>query len=283
MGKNSGIEWTHHTFNPWWGCVKISPACKNCYAEAWSKRVGIQVWGSRAQRRFFGDDHWRQPLSWNREAESRSERRRVFCSSMADVFEERLELDSWRERLWKLIERTTSLDWLLLTKRIESARAMVPWGEQWPSNVWIGTTVETQEWADKRVPSLVDIPAAVRFLSCEPMLGSVDLSQWLLRASEGGLYSIDWVIAGGESGRNARPMHPFWLRDLRDQCVQAGVPFHFKQWGNWRPVDSRARRGAKLITLEASAGERVVLERTSKKNAGRLLDGRFWDEFPRVK
>src|SRR4051794_32502123 len=103
MGRNSSIEWTHHTFNPWWGCVKVSPACKHCYAEAWAKRTGFGLWGPRSDRRFFGDAHWREPLRWNAEAAADRTRRRVFCASMADVFEPRRELDAWRERLWKLI------------------------------------------------------------------------------------------------------------------------------------------------------------------------------------
>src|SRR5258708_7584279 len=117
MGKNSHIEWTHHTFNPWWGCTKVSPACDNCYAEAWAKRVGNDVWGSKAPRRFFSDSHWKEPLKWQAQAAEEEERARVFCASMADVFEARPELDAPRARLWKLIESTPNLDWLLLTKR----------------------------------------------------------------------------------------------------------------------------------------------------------------------
>ena len=126
MGKDSRIEWTHHTFNPWWGCVKVSPAYKHCYAEGWAKRVGLDVWGARAPRRFFSDAHWREPLKWNRGAETAGERRRVFCASMADVFEARDDLNPWRERLWQLIEATPFLDWLLLTKRPEHVGNCVP-------------------------------------------------------------------------------------------------------------------------------------------------------------
>lgn len=119
MGKNSRIEWTDHTFNPWWGCTKVSEACKNCYAEAWSKRVGQQVWGPQAERRFFGERHWLEPLKWNADAAAHGKRLRVFCASMADVFEDRRSLDPWRSKLWELIEATPQLDWLLLTKRPE--------------------------------------------------------------------------------------------------------------------------------------------------------------------
>ena len=252
MGKDSGIEWTHHTFNPWWGCVKVSDACLHCYAEAWAKRVGQELWGVNSARRFFGDAHWREPIRWNAEAERSGERRRVFCSSMADVFEDRPDLEPHRARLWELIAATPMLDWLLLTKRPEHVEASVPWSE-WPQNVWLGTTAESQKWADIRIDVLSKIPARVRFLSCEPLLGYVDLSRWL--------EDIDWVIAGGESGGKARPMQLAWARALRDQCTEAGVAFLFKQWGNWRPD-----------------GE--VMERMSKKAAGRLLDDRTWDEYP---
>jgi protein gp37 len=152
MGKNSHIEWTHHTFNPWWGCAKVSPACQHCYAEAWAKRVGARVWGAKAPRRFFGNDHWNEPLKWNSEAKKNRIRYRVFCASMADVFEDRIDLDLWRARLWDLIDATPYLDWLLLTKRPESVEKLSRWGAVWPANVWLGTTVENQECAEKRLP-----------------------------------------------------------------------------------------------------------------------------------
>src|SRR5690606_14674702 len=132
MAKDSKIEWTHHTFNPWWGCAKVSPACKYCYAETWAKRIGSHVWGASAPSRFFTDKHWQDPLRWDAEAAERGERRRVFCASMADVFERRKELNEPRERLWKLIEETPHLDWLLLTKRPQNIALMAPWGEDWP-------------------------------------------------------------------------------------------------------------------------------------------------------
>ena len=154
MAKNSRIEWTTHTFNPWWGCVKLSPACKHCYAESWARRVGKSVWGTKAPRRFFGDKHWSEPLKWNNEAAHAGIRARVFCASMADVFEDRDELDVWRERLWRLIAETPALDWLLLTKRPDLVSKKTPWGKNWPSNIWLGTTVENQRWANKRLPVL---------------------------------------------------------------------------------------------------------------------------------
>jgi len=259
MGKNSKIEWTHHTFNPWWGCVKVSAACKHCYAETWARRVGEDVWGKRAPRRFFTDKHWRTPLVWDREAEAEGRRRRVFCASMADVFEERRDLDPHRERLWALIADTPNLDWLLLTKRPDAVSSLVPWDNAWPANVWLGTTAETQAWADKRIPHLAETGARVKFLSCEPLLGALDLTPYL-----GSI--VSWVIAGGESGGKARPSKPEWFRDIRDHCAAAGVPFHFKQWGNWVPVQ------------EGEEQERIV--RMSKRAAGRLLDGATHDGVP---
>ena len=276
MGENSKIEWTHHTFNPWWGCVKVSPGCEHCYAETFAKRTGHTIWGPAAttQRRTFGDKHWQEPLKWNAEAAEAGERRRVFCASMADVFEAHPQLHTERALLWMLIEQTPALDWLLLTKRPENVNDMVPswWRNvnRWPRNVWIGTSVENQAMADKRIPLLLQIPAAVRFLSCEPLLGPLDLTGktrdtiWIdqeyadadpgfAEVVESDGWPIHWVIVGGESGPKARPMESDWVRSIRDQCTGAGVAFHFKQWGGVR-----------------------------KHETGRILDGRTWDEYPQV-
>jgi protein gp37 len=256
VGKNTAIEWTHHTFNPWWGCTKVSEACDHCYAATFSHRLGYELWGVKASRRFFTDEHWHQPLLWNQAAIATGERRRVFCASMADVFEARKDLNDARARLWDLIIATPSLDWLLLTKRPHKISNLVPWKREWPQNVWIGTTVEHYRLAKLRIEALLAIPAVVHFLSCEPLLSRLDLSQWI--------HGLDWIIAGGESGANARQTDPAWFRSLRDQCVAAGVAFHFKQWGNWRP---------------SRAGD---MERVAKKLAGRILDDRTWDEYPSV-
>lgn len=274
MAKDSKIEWTHHTFNPWWGCTKVSPGCKHCYAESWARRVGIEVWGARAPRRELSDGYWRQPLAWNAKAERRSERHRVFCASMADVFEDRGDVDALRARLWPLIEATRNLDWLLLTKRPQNILRLAPWGSRWPTNVWVGCTAENQRWADKRLPELLRVPAAVRFVSAEPLLGPLDLSSWL------GSRRISWVIAGGESGHKARPMNPEWARALRDQCDAAGVPFLFKQWGNWRPIEPESPNGRASRTLFLSNGDRVTVANLGKKRAGRDLDGTTWDNVP---
>ncbi len=257
MSENSKIEWTHHTFNPVWGCVKVSPGCEHCYAETFAKRTGHAIWGPAAttQRRTFGDKHWQEPLKWHADAVKAGERRRVFCASMADVFEDHPQLHTERARLWLLIQQTPALDWLLLTKRPENVTGMVPswWAvDGYPSNVWIGASAENQAMADKRIPILASIPAAVRFLSCEPLLGPLDLATWFYSMmTDDYSCAIDWVIVGGESGPKARPMQAEWVRSIRDQCNGAGVAFHFKQWGGVR-----------------------------KHETGRSLDGRTWDEYP---
>lgn len=280
MAKNSSIEWTHHTFNPWWGCVKVSPACKHCYAESWAKRVGLSLWGPKSPRRFFGDAHWKEPLKWNREAERDKERRRVFCASMADVFEARHDLDEWREKLWALIEQTPMLDWLLLSKRPDRIGRQVPWGERWPHNVWLGTTAENQRWLEKRAPALLEQHRApVLFLSAEPLLGFLDMRKYLPAPGKTAR-SIDWVIAGGESGAKARPMNPEWARDLRDQVISAGSRFHFKQWGHWSPEELGVDREHRRVEVFGRDGKPIALVRLGKKASGRRLDGMTWDELP---
>ncbi|MEX2605797.1 MAG: phage Gp37/Gp68 family protein [Kiritimatiellia bacterium] len=274
MGQNSKIEWTHHTFNPWWGCVKVSKACDHCYAETWAKRVGADVWGNKAPRRFFTDNHWAQPLRWNKVAAEEGERKRVFCASMADVFEKRGDLDASRERLWKLIEATPYLDWLLLTKRPQYIQKMAPWGDAWPHNVWIGTTVESQACARQRLKHLLKIPATVRFLSCEPLLEKLDLIE--LASEEP--YDIDWIIAGVESGPHSRPMQPGWVETLRLQSEEMQAAFHFKQWGHWSPVEDPTMR----IHIEAEGvnGKPILMEPVGKKKGGRVFLGRTWDGIP---
>lgn len=272
MAKNSRIEWTTHTFNPWWGCVKVSPACVHCYAESWAKRVGQRVWGNDAGRRFFGTSHWAEPIKWDAAAKASGERARVFCASMADVFEARDDLDEWRARLWELIGRTPNLDWLLLTKRPELVGQLAPWKDDWPANVWLGTTVEDQKRAEERLPHLTAIPAAVRFISAEPLLGPLLIQPWLKSG-------VDWVITGGESGPKARPSSPSWFRDLLNQCMAADVAFHFKQWGDWGPG-----QGVNLAKVRASKVEDgTVMLRVGKKAAGRALDGAIWDGLPKTR
>jgi protein gp37 len=232
----------------------------------------MSLWGRSAERRAPGAEYWRQPAKWNAEALRSGERRRVFCASMADVFEGRAELNVWREKLWPLIEETPQLDWLLLTKRPQNVLRMVPWGRAWPANVWLGTTAENQKFADLRIPKLLAAPARVHFISAEPLLGAVSLGKWR---------DIDWVIAGGESGRGARPTNPEWVRALRDECNDADIAFHFKQWGHWAPSVPQGVAARQRIELQPRAAAPSILYAMGKAAAGRLLDGRTWDEFPR--
>lgn len=226
MSEKTGIAWTDHTFNPWWGCTKVSDACDFCYAERDSKRYGFDLWGSRADRRFFGDKHWAEPLKWQRKAAADGVRRRVFCASMADIFEDRRDLDDSRARLWTLVAATPHLDWLLLSKRPELADKLTPgpWVlNGWPRNAWAGTTVERREWWS-RVEALKRIPALTRFLSIEPMLEAMpDMD----------LRGIAWAIFGGESGSKARPMDPAWVADGIGQCRTSYVAPFVKQMGRW--------------------------------------------------
>jgi protein gp37 len=277
MAKASKIEWTHHTFNPWWGCERVSPACKNCYADAWAHRLGMDLWSKGAPRRMLSDSYWRQPIMWNREAERAGRRDRVFCASMADVFEDRRDLDEPRQRVWALIAQTPQLDWLLLTKRPHRIGALTPWAGAWPRNVWLGTTVENQRWAERRVPQLLEYPAVVHFLSCEPLLGAIDLSKWMPCSSRS--RAVGWVIAGGESGHRARPMNPDWARSLRDQCQAHGVPFHFKQWGNWVTAEG-ATEARMLRTFVSVSGVPVRMINMGKKASDRRLDGQEWNGVP---
>jgi protein gp37 len=176
--ENSEIAWTTHTFNPWRGCAKVSEGCKHCYAEAQTRRYGLPLWGATAERRVAAESSWKNPLRWDRLAKEAGQRHRVFCASMADVFEPRPDLAAPRARLARLIEKTPNLDWLLLTKRPEHMAQLAKdagWSWIWPFNVWAGTTVENQHQAHERIPQLLQVPVLVRFLSVEPLLGPVDL------------------------------------------------------------------------------------------------------------
>jgi protein gp37 len=314
MAENSKIEWCDHTFNPWVGCTKVSPACDHCYAEGWAKRTGqANLWAG--ERRRTTAANWQQPLKWNRQAEREGRRFRVFCASLADVFDNQVPAE-WRVDLWKLIRDTPALDWLLLTKRPQNIAKMLPgpaagydttisrllWLDGWP-NVWLGTTVENQAEADRRIPHLLAVPAAVHFLSCEPLLGPVDLAPWWKESPPSSTYwhpnGLHWIIAGGESGPGARPMSIQWVRALRDQCLAAGTAFHFKQWGEWAPAGihpsetpGRFAFGdyehdpGRMIEVDhyprqfTMFGARSVMERVGKKAAGRLLDGREHNGMP---
>lgn len=248
MAETTGIEWTDATFNPWWGCTRVSPACARCYADTLARRYGHQLWDGGG-RRFFSDQHWARPRRWNHAAEAKRAPVKVFCASMADVFEDARELDAWRERLWALIEDTQWLEWQLLTKRPENVARMVPWRQEWPANVWIGTSIENSRHTF-RADILRGIPARIRFISAEPLLGSLFLNGKPKRRPLD-LTGIDWLIAGGESGPRFRPLDLGWVRELRDACVASGTAFFYKQRGGRTP-----------------------------KAGGRDLDGRTWSDFP---
>lgn len=289
--KNTAIEWADHTFNPWVGCTKVSPACDHCYAEGWAKRSGMVQWGPHAERRRTSASNWRQPLKWNAEAERLGLRYRVFCASLADVFDNAVD-PQWRQDLFTLIQRTPNLDWLLLTKRIGNVPGMVSIiPGHLPPNVWLGATVVNQAEADRDIPKLLSVPAAKRFLSMEPLLGPV--TELRIAQYKGG--KLDWVIVGGESGPSARPMHPDWARGVRTICEAASIPFFFKQWGEWVPrgpesmgyplVDGVPRicltdLGESGSDLGAKGANHAWMQRVGKKAAGRLLDGREWNQVP---
>jgi protein gp37 len=307
MAENSKIEWCDHTFNPWMGCTRVSPGCQHCYAETMmDHRYGKVKWGPQGKRIRTAKQYWKQPLKWNNTlwvecdvcgfrqvfdehgrcpecqhpmvATMRRVRQRVFCGSLCDVFEDRPDTFLWRDDLFQLIEQTPNLDWLLLTKRPENVKRSLP------DNVWVGTSVEDQKFANKRIIELMKIPATVRFLSCEPLLGPLDLSGYLKCLT--GDYEtpmISWVICGGESGPDARPMNPDWVRSLRDQCLEADVPFFFKQWGEWFPKNDlwmlHLKEGITFKKKPVQFGDEIMVP-VGKHRAGNFLDGLEWQEFP---
>ncbi len=316
MAENTKIEWADHTFNPWIGCTKVSPACDHCYAEAdFDKRRHVAQWGAGQPRKRTAPGTWALPAKWNKEAERLGIRYRVFCASLADVFDNEVP-GQWRIELMRLILDTPHLDWLLLTKRIGNAVDMLEtafrachagregWANNVLPNVWIGASICNQVEADRDIPKLLAVPAAKRFLSMEPLLGPVDLPfdrlrEWnrlaLLHQQPHAAARIDWVIVGGESGPAARPMHPDWARSLRDQCQRAEVPFLFKQWGEWVPHgpipggdEARDLRSGIVQWMIGNGREfdghfrrgDAAVRRVGKKAAGRLLDDRTWDAVP---
>ena len=296
--ENSKIEWTDATANFWWGCLKVSPGCEHCYAETLSNRFSGGIWGpAKTTSREYKKGIWEELPRWNKKARESGERMKVFVMSMGDFFEDHQQAEEWRWDALALMQECKSIDFQVLTKRPENVIEMIEtsrshsfsdagmWFYANP-HVWIGTSVENQATADERIPELLQIPAAVLFLSMEPLLGPVDISRYC------GVYEneigtsfgrpqyriesgIDWVIVGGESGPNARPMHPDWARSILDQCQAAGVPFFFKQWGEWLPnCQTNGIRKPKIRQGE--------YERIGKHAAGRLLDGREWNETPQA-
>jgi len=371
MAENSKIEWTDHTFNPWMGCTKVSPGCQHCYAETMmDKRYGKVKWGPQGTRVRTSEAMWKKPLQWDndvwyeckdcgwrgshrltlahaewareicpncRSFNTEFTHQRVFCASLADVFEDRPDVFLWRDDLFRLIEQTPNLDWLILTKRPENIKRTMP------ENVWLGVSVESQKEANERIPLLQIIPVRIKFLSCEPLLGHINLSEalepdeeawdevnaewddqnepeefveeceaeldwvnygndlvynpehreWVNnRRARAGFKTlkhgtIDWVICGGESGPGARPMNPMWAQELRNECQAAEIPFFFKQWGEWiTSLEKSDRINGHLIPPSSKYciewGKDWFPVKIGKKAAGRLLDGREWNEWPRL-
>lgn len=258
MGANSDIAWTDHTFNPWIGCAHVSPGCENCYAETLANRWRWAKWGSSSSssRTIASESTWRQPLAWNRKAYRDGVRRRVFCASLADVFEDRPELVKPRERLFRLIGETSKLDWLLLTKRPEEESHLIPsaWHDNYPTNVCFGISADNRETLHARAEWVPRGVVDTTFLSYEPALGPIDIARYP--------YLLDWIIVGGESGPRARPMRLDWVRDLRRDCVEQDVPFFFKQTGTVlaRSLGLRDRAGADPSEWPADLADVFVRE-----------------------
>lgn len=298
---NTRIEWAEKSWNPVTGCTKISPGCQNCYAERMSKRLRGRC-GYPVEDPFrvtLHPERLEEPLRWRKPS-------MIFVCSMGDLFHE--VVPKWM--IWEVMDvilQAKQHTFLVLTKRPANMKRFYDWyyngggrTTEPPKNLWLGVTAENQEEADKRIPILLQIPAAVRFVSVEPMLGPVDLDSYLIVGTDhpGSIMrkGIDWVICGGETGPKARPMHPDWVRSLRDQCQSAGVPFFFKSWGEWvcRPWSSDNGRKRELClgmdgtSVYAQVGHMMgfrkpgeaLMVRVGKKAAGRLLDGQEWNEFP---
>ncbi len=242
MGETTNIAWTDATFNPWWGCTKVSPGCDHCYAESLDRRWGDPHWGKGVPRREFGDKHWSEPLKWDREAHAAGVKRKVFCASMADVMDDEAP-EGARKRLWGLIDATPNLTWQLLTKRPHRYTRFLPaMFKSW--NVWLGTSVENQEFYDVRWPILAEVRdryagLLTTFISYEPALGPLTIESHAYRLGVG---VPDWIIMGGESGAGRRPMQQEWAENLNRECEEQAVKFFMKQMSARTPEE-----GAKLI------------------------------------
>lgn len=323
MSDKTKIEWTDATWNPVTGCTKVSPGCDHCYAETIAHRFA----GTKAYPNGFDvtlrPERLDQPLRWKRP-------RRIFVNSMSDLFHKDVPTE-YIARVFAVMALAPQHTFQILTKRPGRMRSLLSTAdfqlmvdahmhnhgdvetEVWPlPNVWLGTSVENQKWADVRIPQLIQTPAAVRFLSCEPLLGPITLTRLHAHCPthdfDGGFCSgpcphlilPDWIIVGGESGPNARPMHPDWARNLRGDCLSAGIAFYFKQWGEWAPQfgtdgltplaypklwEHYQRTNLTAAGREATAADHEGAEpmmRVGKRAAGRELDGRTWDEYPEV-
>ena len=267
MGANTKIEWTDATFNPWMGCAKVSRGCQNCYAEVLSGRFGWAAWGRDTTRILTSDGYWKAPLGWNRTSKDRGVRMRVFCASLADVFDVQAPSGAL-DRLWKLIAETDCLDWQLLTKRPERIADSLPddWGNGY-RNVWLGISAEDQASFELRWPLVAAIPALLRFVSYEPALGP------LVFPVSPDLALPDWLIAGGESGRNARWTCPAWVEAMKKQCLELGIPFFFKQWGVYQNNPIVQVKGRSMSSA-------VHADPQENGKGGAILDGELWRQVP---
>lgn len=341
MAENTKIEWCDHTFNPWHGCEKISPGCANCYAAAMSKRnpVVLGEWGPDGTRIVASEPKWKLPLKWDREAKHAGVRAKVFCASIADVFEDwqgpmidcrghdtRRTMHDDRRRLFELIDSTPNLDWLILTKRPENIRKLMPLHYEVGThrllcdvreNLWLGVSVENQEQADKRIPELLKVPAHVRFLSCEPLLGSLDLTvvgcpycgqsknawapNYVVCQNCGReveypreLQRIDWVIVGGESGPKARPCRTSLVRNVVVQCQESNVACFVKQMGanvidrndmisGDEPTDWPETTECKFGEKYQGADVRILLKNAKGGNPGEWPEDLRVRQFPAMR
>lgn len=310
MAEFTEISWCDHTMNFWIGCTKVSPACTNCYAavDTFARRErshGNELWGPKSNRHRTSAALWKKPYSWNKDIWAECPcgwrgsvikpvntcacpacerefpeptRQRVFVSSLSDICEVHPQItDNMRAEIALMVIQCENLDFLFLTKRPENFNAL--WLSHFegviPDNLWIGTTVENQKYAEERIPELLNINAKVRFLSCEPLLGHIGFNATpeLRDAMEN--KKIHWVIAGGESGSHSRPTNPNWFISLRDQCKAADVAFHFKQWGEWSPDGSDPTKPC-IFTKDMD----IPMWKVGKKKAGRKLDDVEHKEFP---
>lgn len=278
MGIKSKIEWTDSTFNPWVGCTKVArargapSACDFCYAEKWAKRSGQVKWGNSPRRRTTAA-YWRNPINWNTHSEAfqtkHGRRQRVFCASLADVFDNQVD-PTWRADLFDLIRECDQLDWQLLTKRPQNIRKMLPpdWAEGYP-NVWLGTTAEDALAYKQRVPHLLKAPAAIHFVSYEPAIGPLE------QLNIDGLFP-DWLIIGGESGVRSdliRGTDPQWARDAIAECRRLGIAPFLKQWGTYQ-------NNPRVVEYRESVLQAMRFDPPKNGKGGGKLDGHLWREFP---
>ncbi|MEH7877011.1 DUF5131 family protein [Rhizobium laguerreae] len=274
MAENSAISWTRHTWNPWMGCTKVSPACDGCYAEAMmDKRYGKVQWGN-APRVRTGAHTWNDPFRWQRQAEKDGDRPFVFCASLADIFDNQVD-PQWRADAFEVMRKTPRLVYLLLTKRPQNIVKMADAAGGLPENAAIGATCEDQPRADKNLPALqvakMELRPLFTFGSFEPLISDIIVPP---------AFMPDWVITGGETdqgGHKARPTHPDWFRSLRDQAAAAGAAFHHKQNGEWVSVSEVAGPG---VHFQFDDG--ATVRRIGKKLSGRTIDGVTHDAFPEV-